>query len=199
MNRTTKEATKSRFELFVELVKAIAWPLLAAVVLVSFWHPLREAANQLPSIVSRSDTITILGLSLKIGPQLRQKAPREVQEALAALSADGIKTLMGMIGMGGGRGNDIHTLSVMTSDRGPYAELIKLKLAEEVPGLARADPTSDPTYATYVLQITPLGVQTNDFLLSLIAEFIDGLKLQAKHGSSGRKNEGIGELPSRPG
>src|SRR6266550_448005 len=196
MNRTTKEATKSRFELFVELVKAIAWPLLAAVVLVSFWHPLREAANQFPSIVSRSDTITILGLSLKIGPQLRQKAPREVQEALAALSADGIKTL---IGMGRGRGNDIHISSVVTSGRGPYAELIKLKLAEEVPGLARADPTSDPTYATYVLQITPLGVQTNDFLLSLIAEFIDELKLQAKHGSSGRKNEGIGELPSRPG
>jgi hypothetical protein len=196
MNRTTKEATKSRFELFVELVKAIAWPLLAAVVLVSFWHPLREAANQLPSIVSRSDTITILGLSLKIGPQLRQKAPREVQEALAALSADGIKTL---IGMGKGRGNDIHISSVVTSGRAPYAELIKLKLAEEVPGHARADPTSDPTYATYVLQITPLGVQTNDFLLSLIAEFIDELKLQAKHGSSGRKNEGIGELPSRPG
>jgi hypothetical protein len=196
MNRTTKEATKSRFELFVELVKAIAWPLLAAVVLVSFWHPLREAANQLPSLVSRSDTITILGLSLKIGPQLRQKAPREVQEALAALSADGIKAL---IGMGEGRGNDIHISSVVTSRRGPYAELIKLKLAEEVPGLAKADPTSDSTYATYVLQITPLGVQTNDFLLSLIAEFIDGLKVQAKHGSSGRKNEGIGVLPSRPG
>ena len=90
------EAPKSRFELFVELVKATAWPILVAVVLVAFWSPLRETARQIPELLGRSDTVTIAGLSLKLSRGLRYQTSPEVKKVLAELSQEAIERLLAM-------------------------------------------------------------------------------------------------------
>ena len=85
---------KGKFELVVELIRALAWPTIAGLLLFSFWQPLQLTANLLPTIIDRSDSITIAGLSLKVGRELRSEAPPEVRAALAGLSLAGIEMLL---------------------------------------------------------------------------------------------------------
>jgi hypothetical protein len=66
------------------------------IVLGSFWSPLHNIADQLPTILGRSDTITFAGLSLKVSPGLRAKAPPEVQTVLPRLSSGGLEKIMAM-------------------------------------------------------------------------------------------------------
>ena len=97
----SKESPKTRYELTVELIKALAWPLFAFFVLFSFWKPLHLAMNQLPEIVNRSNTITIAGLTIKIDRSLQlqnQEPSANVKKALSELTPEGIQTLMGLSG-----------------------------------------------------------------------------------------------------
>lgn len=165
------EAPKSRFELFVELVKAGAWPLLAAFVLLSLREPLVKTAEEMPSIIGRSESITIAGLSLKIGAALREKITPQIQAALAKLSGDGVAKVLAMSN-GGAYWDKGHE----EQGRADYEELLRTGLAEEVPGdqldtLNRQDGRS---YG-FGVRITALGRATQSFLRSVVAEFVQNL------------------------
>jgi hypothetical protein len=62
---TKSDPKPDRFAQTIELVRAIAWPLFGIIVLISFWNPLYSTIQQLPNLVSRSENITIAGLTLE--------------------------------------------------------------------------------------------------------------------------------------
>lgn len=164
------EMPKSRFELFVELVKAIAWPILVVVVLIAFWAPLRDTARQLPGLLGRSNVVTIAGLSLKLGPGLRYQASPEVKNVLAELSQEAIERLLSMASSSWWNVGD------ESLGRSENVELVRLKLVEEVPA-DEVDSLNDRDQRRYGygVRITELGIQTRSFLHSVVAEFVKEL------------------------
>jgi hypothetical protein len=155
--------TKTRFELAVELVKAIVWPVIALVILFSFWHPFQLAMEQLPDVVSHSDTITIAGLTLKIDRSLQLQGlepSAEVRQVLSVLTPDGIRTLLAM-----GEGKYYPSSPTGTTEND---ELLRLGLFEEIPPEELS--LGGHNYE-YGVRPTQLGQDTQNYLLALISEF----------------------------
>lgn len=166
---------KTNFELSVELTKALAWPLLAVVVLASFWSPLQRTADLVPALVGRSDTITIAGLSLKISQNLHSQASPEVREVLAHLSKAGVERILEM--------GESSYWNKDTGSRGRElnAELIKLGLEVELPQteLDTRNQREGRDYG-YAVRRSALGEQTQAFLRSIVAEFVQQLPKDTK-------------------
>ncbi len=163
--------SKSKFEITVDLIKALVWPVISLFILIIFWQPLRLVANQLPSIVSRSETITISGLSLKIrNNDIVQKPSDSVKTVVAALSADGVKTML----------NNSSGVYWNVGDeafgRKQYEELIKLGLYREVPRTELEEKKEQNKNYGFGAEVTPLGIETNKFLTQVVAGFVQELK-----------------------
>ena len=166
-----RQATgKSKLELTVDLMKALAWPVFGFFVLVSFWTPLQKTAALLPSLVERSDTISIAGLSLKIGSALKNQATPEVERVLAKLTVAGIEKTLAL-GGSSWWGKE----SVDTAKR-DYAELVALGLVEEV-AQAELDARNKNYLGSlgYGIKRTDLGEKTQVFLRSVVAQFVQEL------------------------
>jgi hypothetical protein len=162
---------KSKFEIIVDLIKALLWPIIAVFILILFWQPLRLVANQLPSIVSRSETITISGLSLKIrNNDIVQKPSDSVKNVLALLSADGIKRMLNnSTASYWDKGDE-------TFGRSEYEELVKLGLYTEDSAEELAERNKQQKNYGYGVEITSLGKETNNFLVQIVAGFVQELK-----------------------
>jgi hypothetical protein len=157
---------KTRFELTVELIKAVAWPLFAIFVLFTFWEPLHLAMNQLPDIVNRSNTITIAGLTIKIDQslQLKNREPSaEVRQALSEITSDGIQTLMNLSGSARWLPQDAD------NGRRKNSEMVRLGLFEEIPLQELKD-----NFA-YGVRVTQVGRDTQAYLYALISTFLEQL------------------------
>lgn len=162
----TTTAQKSRFEMLVELVKATAWPVVALIVLTSFWSPLQRTAEQIPVLVNRSDSITIAGLSLKVSRDLRTKASPEVEKVVARLSRTGIEQVLSLSEKTTWKPDSVEHARGYTKelrDLGLVVELQPKELAEVGAG--------------YGMRPTELGRQTQVFLRSVVAEFVQELTL----------------------
>ena len=155
---------KSRVETMTELLKAVAWPAIALVVLISFWSPLQRTAEQVPTLVSRSDSITIAGLSLKVSRELRTKASPEVQAVVAKLSRKGIEQVLALSEKSTWKPEDIENGREFTK------ELRALGLATELP-----PKELEALHAGYGFTATELGRQTQAFLRAIVAEFVQEL------------------------
>lgn len=163
--------SKSSLELITDLIKALAWPLFAAVVLISFWSQLQSASKELPNLLSRSETLSIAGLSLKIGKGLGRQPSTKVKKALSELSPDGIHRLLNMSSSSWW---DVGSESTGKTDN---AEVVRLGLLEEVPdNEIRATNERDGKRFGYGVRITPLGKETQAFLYALISEFAQELE-----------------------
>lgn len=171
--KESKENLESKVELLkctVELVKAVAWPLFATIALISFWGPLRLTARQLPELVSRSETITVAGLSLEVQRGVSQQASDEVRKAVAELSPDGINNLLTM------QGNVYYSLESVSFGRERYEEMIDLGLVEPLTANELDAAESDGREYGFGVEITPLGEEAQSLLLSLISEFTQELQ-----------------------
>ena len=157
-----------RLQLWVEVVKALAWPVTALIVLICFWNPLQDIANRLPSILGQSESITIAGISIKVGARLKSQASPEIQGALSAMSPDDIKRLLPHSGSAYW---DKNGFSYTKSEN---ANLVRLGLLREIPTAELAS-----NYG-YGIELTPKGKSVQDFLYQLIAEFADELHMQEK-------------------
>jgi hypothetical protein len=162
--------SKSRFELIVELIKAVAWPLFAIVLLISFWRPLRSAVTQLPNIISRSETLSIAGLYLKVRRSLARQPSEEVKQALSKLSPDDLKRLQNFT-------STWCEEQYASSCRADYAALVSLGLIEEVPEseLKTQKDRSGTPYG-FGVRITPKGKETQTLLNTLVSEFVQELE-----------------------
>ena len=155
-----------RFQLWVELVKALAWPITALIILICFWGPLQEIAGKLPTILGQSESITIAGLSIKVGARLKAQASPAIEAALSAMSPEDIKRLLSHSGSAYWNKGD------ETFGRNENASLVRLGLLEEVPASKL-----DPRYG-YGISLTEKGKNVQNFLYQLIAEFADELHVQ---------------------
>ena len=170
---------KTRFELSVELTKALAWPVLVLVLLVVFWIPLHQTASLIPSIVGKSDTITIAGLSLKVSQGLKAKASPDVEKALSNLTKSGIERVLEM-----GEASYWDQNSI-AHGKERNAELLKLGLVTEIPAIEiERINLRDGTKHGYGVKRTELGKQTQAFLQSVVAEFAQELARQSPNAKS---------------
>lgn len=167
------DAPKSKFELIVELVRALAWPLFATIALIVFLGPLRLTARQIPDLVGRSETITVAGLSIEVQRGVSQQASDEVKQAVADLSPDSISLLLNM------QGASYFASGYGALGRQQYAELIDLGLVVPLPTEELPHPISESGEVRkydFGIDITPLGEDAQSFLLSLISEFVQELR-----------------------
>ena len=176
--QTNKDAEKSKEDLaskvellkcIVELVKAVAWPLFATIALLSFWGPLRLTVRQLPELVSRSETITVAGLSIEVQRNVSQQATEEVRQAVAQLSPDSISNLITM------QGRRYYFSESAAFGREEHAEMIDLGLVEPLTADELDDAESDDREYGFGVEITSLGEEAQRLLLSLISEFTQEL------------------------
>lgn len=158
---------KTTFELIVELINGIAWPLFAFVLLIGLWGPLQSVATQFPDIIGRSETITIAGLSIKVGQGLKQQASGDVEKVLSNLSPDGLRKLID-------NGNESYwDYGSETYAKNEVAELVRMKLLEEISGNELRG--KDKKYA-YGVRPTILGKNAREYVLKLISQFVGELK-----------------------
>lgn len=158
---------KETFELIVDLVRALAWPIVAFALLFALWSPLRQTAELIPSIISRSDTITISGLSLKIGQRLHREATPEVEAVLKAIRKEDIEL---MLSVGDTSWWDRNGEA---GARSRYKKLIQLGLLSEIKQSEFKFLTPEEQRTrSYGVRITPLGDATRDFLRAVVAEFV---------------------------
>ncbi len=127
VNKMLNSPPKSTFELIVDLIKVTVWPILVVCILFVFWTPLYQTANLIPSIVGRSDVITIAGLSLKISQEQKSKAPLEVERILGKLSKTGIERVLAL------SDSAMYMHDSINFAKRENSELIKLGLAIEIP------------------------------------------------------------------
>jgi len=161
-----ENTNKSKFELTVELVKALAWPSVVVILLFAFWAPLENTINILPQLIDRSDTITIGSVAIKVGRKLSGHITPEVKKALKNISDNGIERLLDF---------EEDQQKEYGKDHKPSAptyELIKLKLLIS----EKKSNTNDDEFYVYM---SPTGIETRKALLLVIAEFV----YQLKHGN----------------
>jgi hypothetical protein len=165
INKMTENPTppKSRFELFVEFIRVLAWPLFAFVLLYALWTPIRSIAALMPNIIERSETITIANLSIKVGRGIKRKASADVLKVLTEITPDGLRKLISS-------SDEAYWQADSKSyARTENAEIIRLKLVEEV---------SKKELGNYGYGIKPttLGEETKEYVLVLVSEFVNELK-----------------------
>ena len=120
--------------------------------------------RQLPELVSRSETITVAGLSIKVQSGLSQQVSDEVKQSVAQLSPEAISTLLTM------QGSVYYPLESANFGITRYAELIELGLVAQLSEEELTTSSSDRQYE-FGVKITSLGTEAQSFLLSLISEF----------------------------
>jgi hypothetical protein len=152
---------KSKFELGVDLIKALAWPLFSIIVLFSFWPQLHSTMDQLPDLLKRSNTITIGDLTIILSRNIREPSA-EVKKVLSEITPIDIPRLMRIE-------QRVWLLTDANDAKINYADLLRLGLLEEIP-------TQDlPENSTYGVQLTQLGRDTQKYLSDLLLEFVDQL------------------------
>src|SRR5262249_11532599 len=152
------ELAKTRLELAVDLTKALAWPIFAVVVLITFWVPLHQLAMLAPSLIGQSESITIAGVSIKLGKQLSGKASPEVRKILAGMSPHSIESLLSHTG-------SAYWDSDPSYGRAENAQLVSLGLLREMSPeeLRKYNPGKNYVYG---IELTSRGREVREFLLA---------------------------------
>jgi len=162
---------KTHYEISVDLIKALAWPLFAVFLLFSFWKPLHTIINELPELIQRSKTVTVAGVVLEINQDLPEPS-EEVKTALAKISPEGVQELMRLSNESDYKNAPPSYIKVT------YEELIKLGLFMEVP---TENLKEDYIYG---VQVTQLGRETQEYVYKLLSEFLTQLNLLNNKSSS---------------
>ena len=70
----------------IELIKSLAWPVIVVLFLIFNWSPIRESVKLFPQLISRSESISIAGLSIEINQKLERESTPEIKESLRMIS-----------------------------------------------------------------------------------------------------------------
>ncbi len=121
------EKTKKRidyvfdfYQASIPFLVAIVWPLTAIIIISIFREPLFQTLQQLPFVVSKSSSIEIAGVSIKIDEKIAGINDPELKVALSNLSPTALRLLMD-VGKGG-----LNTFSKNLSEQEKNA-LVELK------------------------------------------------------------------------
>ncbi len=160
------QPSKSKFELTVDLIKAIIWPIVVSFLLIVFWRPIYSTINQIPKVVNNSETITIGSLSLKIRSNSNLIPSDSVKISLEALSASGINSLL----TSNGTSEYFYENQVLFGEQ-KYEELIRLCLYEKMDSIHYGrDFKGVPFY--YGVIPTHKGIDVRNYLISLLTGLV---------------------------
>jgi hypothetical protein len=166
------EQPKSKYEITVDLIRGMVWPLVVLGILVTFWNPFHQVADKLPALVDKSDSISIGSLSLSVNRSIQTKADDDVRKVLASLNANEVQAVLNM--------NDEGEWYSGQTD-GPvlkqrHQSLIDQGVFEiiEDPKIIGKDNSGKPFTAE--IKLTALGKKTKGFLQAVIDGFVDELR-----------------------
>src|ERR1700692_868285 len=159
-----QSAPKSRLEVAADLTKAVAWPFVVVFIVAVFWTPLHELAHRAPLLIDQSESITIAGVSIKLDQRLKGKASPDISKALAAMSPESIRRLLGT--------TSSFWDSNISDAREENSQLLSLGLVEEIPPneLNGFSGQQGRRY-DFGIRLTERGRQVQEFLFTLISEF----------------------------
>ena len=81
-------------KLVIEGVRALAWPVLVAVVLVVFNKPLREVVESFSTKFSQANKVSIGSLSLEVEAKAREAGNPELGRQVGSLTAQAVQQLL---------------------------------------------------------------------------------------------------------
>jgi hypothetical protein len=82
------------FQSIIELLKVIVWPTITLVIFALFWSPLYKIVEQLPNLVSKSNTVTVGQFSLRIDKGLSHQLSPDLKKILEQLSGPEVIALI---------------------------------------------------------------------------------------------------------
>jgi hypothetical protein len=78
----------------IEVLRILAWPLFALIIVSLFWLPLHKLISSVPEVLANSETVTVGSLSLHVGKSLSDRVNQDVRDALSGMTSDDVKTVM---------------------------------------------------------------------------------------------------------
>lgn len=152
-----------------ELIKAAAWPVVALIMFLGLFTPIRALVAELPHAVGRANVVSIGQVRVELSNAL--SATPEVQEGLKGLKGSSVRALLQL--------NLPRLVCDFTND--PAAFVLDRVAHRELQGKKLVDIRDRPTDDTkerkncYEARLTELGKRTQDFLHSFL---ITSLRLE---------------------
>lgn len=84
------------FELVIEFLKAILWPLLILFIFISLQRPLFDLVETLPFLINKSSEISVAGVSLKVNQKLQKEGSPKLRTAASHISKDALLYLINL-------------------------------------------------------------------------------------------------------
>lgn len=148
------------YQASIPFLVALVWPLAIVIIISIFREPLFQTLQQLPSVVSKSTSIEIAGVSIKVDERIAGINDPELKAALSNLSPTALRLLMD-VGKGG-----LNTMSKNLTEQEKNA-LVELKDK----GLIELDMSyknsSNPDLDVYYRQ-TDLGKRAYNFVMDVL-------------------------------
>ncbi|RME56012.1 hypothetical protein D6779_11425 [Candidatus Parcubacteria bacterium] len=100
-NSSESEKSKNRidyvfdfYQASIPFLVALIWPLVLITIVLIFREPLFRTLQQLPSVVSKSTSIEVAGISIKVNEKIAGINDPELKAALSDLSPTALRLLM---------------------------------------------------------------------------------------------------------
>ncbi len=160
----------------LDYTKVLAWPIIALVVLGSFWVPLHEIGRMAPELVRQSTSIKIGSVSLELSKKVTRKVSDEVRNVLPKLDADDIKWVAMNDGGESTYGDEVS----WKDDAGRIGKFATLGLVarmstKDLEERQKINERPSRDFAGY--KTTDLFDQVHAFLIDLVPEVISELQL----------------------
>ena len=117
--------SKSTFEIIVDLIKAMIWPILVVLMFILFYDQIFSIIEIIPSKIRQSSRIKIGDISLEIERYAKAKGNEELAVIIQDLSKDAITTLVNL----GKRG---HRVIISDDFKHTYTLPLELKYFKEL-------------------------------------------------------------------
>lgn len=142
----------SKLELFVNLVKAIIWPVLVFYILLSFSEPIGKIFNNLSQMIPNSSKISVAGVTIETNQQIS-----EVQkDLLKNISPESIRVLIEI-------GNARYEYR---------PDEARLKYAKELNKNTLANVVLNKQRGTYGVFLTPNGLEAYRLVQNIFIEIL---------------------------
>lgn len=156
----------------VELAKALAWPVIVALLLVSFWTPLHTLVDTIPQLLFRPEEFSIGGVKFHLRKSLIDQASPEEKRILNDLGPAEVELIL-----------EVKPGDVVCSgnpptpeERQPFIVLVEHHLFEWVTKEEAKQQESQGYPCGFGVRTTPMFRRVREFMINAILEAIQQSK-----------------------
>jgi hypothetical protein len=158
-----EETKPSVFANVVNLIKALAWPLIVAYVLIQFSKPLSDTVNLLPDLIGHANKLSAGGVTLEIERQAQASGNASLAKALKGLTPDARKLLLQI-----GQSDWILWYKSVGQDAVQFSSLIDRRTLDELKERSLITYREDPSdFERFVQSLGTVTTATQNGSLSL--------------------------------